>query len=142
MYNNKVGKVIKKELQILEQEEATYNFEVEDNHNYYVSEECFLVHNKCINSERTVDTVDDALDEVEKFLGDSQSYYVNSKGEVVYNILISDSDPTKVARFDINPSSPHVMDEGLHINLEIYKKAFGTKGVKEAKINIHLKWSK
>ena len=39
MYNNIVGKVIKKELEILEQEEATYNFEVEDNHNYYVSEE-------------------------------------------------------------------------------------------------------
>ena len=50
MYNNKVGKVIKKELQLLEQEEATYNFEVEDNHNYYVSEESILVHNDCLDN--------------------------------------------------------------------------------------------
>ena len=50
MYNNKVGKVIKKELQILEQEEATYNFEVEDNHNYYVSKESVLVHNDCLDN--------------------------------------------------------------------------------------------
>ncbi len=27
--------------------ETTYNFEVEDFHTYYVSEECILVHNKC-----------------------------------------------------------------------------------------------
>ena len=25
----------------------TYNFEVEDNHNYYVSDSCVLVHNEC-----------------------------------------------------------------------------------------------
>ena len=50
MYNNKVGKVIKKELQILEQEEATYNLEVEDNHNYYVSKESVLVHNDCLDN--------------------------------------------------------------------------------------------
>ena len=28
-------------------EETTYNFEVEDNHNYYASEESILVHNDC-----------------------------------------------------------------------------------------------
>ena len=31
-------------------EETTYNFEVEDNHNYYVGEECFLVHNDYTDS--------------------------------------------------------------------------------------------
>ena len=47
MYNNIQGRVINKELQILDHFETTYNFEVEDNHNYYVSEECILVHNEC-----------------------------------------------------------------------------------------------
>ena len=47
LYNNVIGKVIRKELETLSYEETTYNFEVEDNHNYYVSEECVLVHNEC-----------------------------------------------------------------------------------------------
>ena len=47
LYNNVIGKVIRKELENLTYEETTYNFEVEDNHNYYVGEECVLVHNKC-----------------------------------------------------------------------------------------------
>mgnify|MGYP003293942938 CR=1 FL=1 len=38
MYNNTQGKVINIDLQILDHYETTYNFEVEDNHNYYVSE--------------------------------------------------------------------------------------------------------
>lgn len=48
LYNNVIGKVIRKELETLSYEETTYNFEVEDNHNYYVGEECVLVHNECI----------------------------------------------------------------------------------------------
>ena len=47
MYNNIQGRVISKELQVLDHFETTYNFEVEDNHNYYVGEECILVHNEC-----------------------------------------------------------------------------------------------
>jgi len=47
LYNNVKGEVIKKELQILDHYETTYNFEVEDNHNYYVSDSCVLVHNDC-----------------------------------------------------------------------------------------------
>ena len=47
LYNNVIGKVIRKELENLTYEETTYNFEVEDNHNYYVGEECVLVHNDC-----------------------------------------------------------------------------------------------
>ena len=47
MYNNIQGRVINKELQVLDHFETTYNFEVEDNHNYYVSEVCILVHNEC-----------------------------------------------------------------------------------------------
>jgi len=47
MYNNTQGKVINKDLQIQDHYETTYNFEVEDNHNYYVNEECILVHNQC-----------------------------------------------------------------------------------------------
>ena len=47
LYNNQKGKVIKKNLQILDHYEKTYNFEVEDNHNYYVSSQLILVHNDC-----------------------------------------------------------------------------------------------
>ena len=47
MYNNIQGKVISKDLLVLDHFETTYNFEVEDNHNYYVSDECVLVHNEC-----------------------------------------------------------------------------------------------
>ena len=52
MYNNIKCKVIKKQLQNLENEETTYNFEVEDNHNYYVGENSVLVHNKCLDDEK------------------------------------------------------------------------------------------
>ena len=51
MYNNIQGRVINKELQVLDHFETTYNFEVEDNHNYYVSEECILVHNEGCSSD-------------------------------------------------------------------------------------------
>ena len=47
MYNNIKCNVIKKQLQHLENEETTYNFEVEDNHNYFVGENPVLVHNLC-----------------------------------------------------------------------------------------------
>ena len=89
-----------------------------------------------------VETVDDALDEVENHLGKSQSYYVNSSGETVFRILVSDADPRKIARFDLDLSKPHVIKEGVHINLETYKYEFGSVSQKKAIKNIHLKWRK
>ncbi|MCM1297231.1 MAG: HINT domain-containing protein [Prevotella sp.] len=50
LYNNASGIVQRIELEKLEQPEETYNFEVEDYHNYFVSEECVLVHNDCEES--------------------------------------------------------------------------------------------
>lgn len=47
LYNNFSGKVVEIQLKKLEHYETTYNFEVEENHNYYVGEECVLVHNEC-----------------------------------------------------------------------------------------------
>ena len=64
MYNNIQGRAISQELQVLDHFETTYNFEVEDNHNYYVSEECILVHNDCIKNE--FDPIENA-DEVVKY---------------------------------------------------------------------------
>ena len=139
MYNNIKCKVIKKQLQHLENEETTYNFEVEDNHNYYVGENSVLVHNKCLKTTENVSTVDEALDKAEDFLGPSQSYYVNSQGEIKYDILVSDSDPRKVVRFDLDVTNNHVIKEGVHLNLEVYKHPFGTKDGVPMK-NIHLKW--
>ena len=37
---------------MLEHEETTYNFEVEDNHNYFVSKFSVLVYNKCLDDEK------------------------------------------------------------------------------------------
>ena len=47
LYNGIEGLITRIEIEELEEEQTTYNFEVEDNHNYYVSEECVLVHNDC-----------------------------------------------------------------------------------------------
>ena len=47
LYNNTNGIIQRIEIEKLEQPEVTYNFEVEDYHNYFVSEESVLVHNDC-----------------------------------------------------------------------------------------------
>ena len=47
LYNNEEAIVLKKDNIKLNSEENTYNFEVEDNHNYYVSSQLILVHNDC-----------------------------------------------------------------------------------------------
>ena len=51
LYNNCTASLIAKEIEELEVEETTYNFEVSDYHTYYVGENSFLVHNKCIFEE-------------------------------------------------------------------------------------------
>ena len=61
LYNNVIGTVIKKELQILDHYETTYNFEVEDNHNYYVSDSCILVHNDCKSNFEVLEFDDRAI---------------------------------------------------------------------------------
>lgn len=47
MYNDSVVKLILKDRELLENEETTYNFEVEDFHTYYVGEMNILLHNIC-----------------------------------------------------------------------------------------------
>lgn len=47
MYNNCIASLISKEIEELDEEEITYNFEVEGYHTYYVGEHSILVHNKC-----------------------------------------------------------------------------------------------
>lgn len=51
MYSDSVVNVIRKEVEEFAEEETTYNFEVEGYHTYYVGENSFLVHNKCIFEE-------------------------------------------------------------------------------------------
>ena len=127
------------EIQKLDSAETTYNFEVADFHTYYVSDNKVLVHNDC--TFEYVDTVDDALTRAEQHLGSSQHYYVDKNGVVNRNILVSDSDPAKIVRFDIDLSTPHVQKMGMHLNLETYAKPFGTPGEKAIQ-NIHLFWRK
>ena len=47
IYNNCIASLIRKEIEELDEEEITYNFEVEGYHTYYVGEHSILVHNKC-----------------------------------------------------------------------------------------------
>ena len=48
MYNDKEKAIlVSKQLEILDDETTTYNFEVEDYHSYYVGENGILVHNRC-----------------------------------------------------------------------------------------------
>lgn len=47
MYNDSVVNVIRKEVEEFDEEETTYNFEVEGYHTYYVGESHLLVHNAC-----------------------------------------------------------------------------------------------
>ena len=74
LYNNIKCKVIKKQLQHLENEETTYNFEVEDNHNYFVGKNSILVHNHCGNTNGDDATIDyDDLNPNEKGAYDGYS---------------------------------------------------------------------
>ena len=127
----------KVEVETLTEAEITYNFEVADFHTYYVTEKDVLVHNTCKTTE-IVDTVDDALTRAEEHLGKSQHYYVDKKGYVNKNILVSDADPRKIVRFDIDPYG-HVKRFGPHLNLETYAAPFGTIDQKPL-TNIHLYW--
>ena len=47
MYNDNVASVIGKEIEELDEEQITYNFEVEDYHTYYIGDNYILVHNDC-----------------------------------------------------------------------------------------------
>lgn len=45
-------KTFSKEVEELDEEEITYNFEVEDYHTYFVGEKSILVHNDCRSTQR------------------------------------------------------------------------------------------
>lgn len=61
LYNNANGIIQRIEIEKLEQPEPTYNFEVEDYHNYFVSEESVLVHNDC-NFKEYANSYDEAME--------------------------------------------------------------------------------
>ena len=50
VYNDGIASLISKEVEELDEEEITYNFEVEDYHTYFVGENSILVHNDCTGS--------------------------------------------------------------------------------------------
>ena len=129
------------EVEKLSEPETTYNFKVADFHTYYVSVSKVLVHNTC-NTTEYVDTVDDALDRAKQHLGTEQRYYVDKNAVVNKNILVSDSDPRRIVRFDIDMSTTHVQKVGQHLNLETYAKPFGTMGQRRPLTNLHLFWRK
>ena len=66
--------------------ETTYNFEVEDYHTYYVTEDKVLVHNRCAN------VVDDGFEEwLNKGAADNSVYKGVQDGEKVYTGITKQS---------------------------------------------------
>ncbi|GAA2965873.1 RHS repeat-associated core domain-containing protein [Actinokineospora diospyrosa] len=96
----------------------TYDLTVEAVHTYYVlaGAAAVLVHN-C----RTI-TMDEALDLAADHVGDNPSVVRSGSGAVQFMKSYTDDRGrviTRIARFDVNPNSPHVRDLGPHLNLEI-----------------------
>ena len=128
------GIIVSVKIEAFENPETTYKFEVEDFHTYFVGENSVCVHNNnCGPQEQWVETYDDAKQIAEQHVGTGASSYKGNS-----NIRVSNNG-LKVARFDTNPNSAHVINKGPHINLETYQQPFGTKGGKPL-INIHLRW--
>ena len=132
--NGEYGIIQSVKVEELSSPETTYNLEVEDFHTYYVGENSVCVHNSnCGPNEQWVDTYEDAKQVANQHVGPNASNY---RGKP--NIKVS-SDGLKVARFDTDPTTTHVINKGPHINLETYKQPFGTPGGKPL-TNIHLRW--
>ena len=110
--------------ELLESPVATYNFEVQDFHTYYVGETAVLVHNVCqVNK---VMSRKDAIKEGKEFLGEGftkvrQGYYRSADG-------------LRTMRFDVS----HHGGSPVHINLETWKNPV-IKGVRNKLLkNIHI----
>ena len=77
--------------------ETTYNFEVEDYHTYYVSDDKVLVHNRCVN------VVDDGFEEWLNSGAANNSVYKGMAGnEEVYTGITKQSLPQRLAQHQRN----------------------------------------
>ena len=117
-----VDKVEKREGKV-----EVYNLKVEGIPTYYVSELGILVHNaNCPpltpppNPTNPI-SMDDAVSLGAQHVGDGGQIGISGSGG--YQFISSGVDAqgnniARVARFDINPNSPHVQQAGPHLNLE------------------------
>jgi hypothetical protein len=103
-----------------------FNFEVEDFHTYFVSQDGVLVHNaNCpINPPPNLPgpiSMDDAVSLGVKHVGDDGRIVISSSGGYQFinnGVDAQGNNITRIARFDINLNSPHVQQYGQHLNLE------------------------
>ncbi|MFE7069162.1 polymorphic toxin-type HINT domain-containing protein [Streptomyces sp. NPDC057620] len=96
----------------------TYNLTVADLHTYYVlaGHTPVLVHNSTCPI-----TMDEAVSRAADFVGGEGRMIVSKSGGWQFMRQFRDAQGrriTQIARFDINPKSPHVQNEGPHLNLE------------------------
>jgi Pretoxin HINT domain len=115
---------------------TVYNFEVAGFHTYFVSDLGLLVHNSCPTYPQPKSplmgppvTMDQAVDLATQHVGGTGKVVSSGSGGVQYVSNTVDSSGqaiTKIARFDINPSSPHVQKFGPHLNLETQNAAGNT----------------
>lgn len=96
--------------------QTTYNFEVAKNHDYFVGQNGWLVHNQS-----NAISMDDAIEQATQFVGGQGQMGTSSSGGFQFINTTTNSQGqniTKIARFDINPNSAHVQRLGPHLNLE------------------------
>ncbi|WP_327313220.1 polymorphic toxin-type HINT domain-containing protein [Streptomyces sp. NBC_01235] len=93
-----------------------YNLTIADLHTYYVLAGAtpVLVHNCSIS-------MDEAINRAVAHVGDNATVVRSGSGGVQFMSVTTDASGNmvrKIARFDVNPGSPHVQKLGPHLNLE------------------------
>ena len=109
LVNGEYVVVEKVQHEILENPVEVYNFQVEDDHTYYVSDTGVLVHNSCNKNITKTMSRPDAVKEGKSFLG--ERYTRIERGRYI------SADKTRTMRFDFT----HHGGTAPHINLESWK---------------------
>ncbi|TDU78987.1 intein/intein/RHS repeat-associated protein [Streptomyces sp. KS 21] len=101
-----------------QQHATTYNLTIEDLHTYYVlaGSTPILVHNSNCSI-----SMEEAVNRAVAHVGDNATVVRSGSGGVQFMSVTTDASGNtvrKIARFDVNPNSPHVQKLNPHLNLE------------------------
>jgi len=103
-------------IQGVQESATTYNFEVAKNHDYFVGQNGWLVHNQSVIS------MDDAIERGANFVGKDGVMETTGKG-TNFQFRVTETNAsgqieTRIGRFDVNPLDSHVQKQGAHLNLQ------------------------
>ncbi|MFI6006216.1 polymorphic toxin-type HINT domain-containing protein [Streptomyces sp. NPDC051366] len=101
-----------------QQRATTYNLTIEDLRTYYVlaGSTPILVHNSNCSI-----SMEEAVNRAVAHVGDNATVVRSGSGGVQFMSVTTDASGNtvrKIARFDVNPNSPHVQKLSPHLNLE------------------------